>query len=52
MKKYILGTLLAMVVYIAVSYLDRGYWAFGLEIFFPLVGAILYKANKEKRASC
>lgn len=49
--KYILGTLLAMVVYIAVSYLDRGYFAFGIEIFFPMVGLIAYKTDKVKRAS-
>lgn len=48
MKKYILGTLLAIAVVMAGSYIQRGYFAFGIEIFFPLIAFALYKV---KRAS-
>ena len=48
MKKYILGTLLAMAVVMLASYGERGYFAFGIEIFFPLIALVLYKV---KRAS-
>jgi hypothetical protein len=49
--RYILGTLAAMLIVMAVSYIDRGYFAFGIEIFFPIVGLIAYKTDKVKRAS-
>ncbi len=46
MKKYIVITLLATVGYIALSYLERGYWAVGLEIFFPLFAGLTYEVKK------
>lgn len=50
MKKYIIGTILAMALVIAVSYHQRGYWAAGSEIFYPALAVVLYTIEKEKKS--
>ena len=48
MMKYILGTILTMVLWMALSYYDRGYWAVGAEFMFPMMAYLLYKFNEEE----
>jgi hypothetical protein len=47
--RYVLWTIVAMLVIAVPSYLMRGYLAAGVEIFFPLWAILLYKGKRLSR---
>jgi hypothetical protein len=49
MRKYVLWTIVAMLAIAVPSYLMRGYFAFGIEVFFPMIAFIMYKGKRATR---
>lgn len=47
MKKVIILTISLIIVYMIISYIDRGYFAIGAEIFFLPIALIIYKSLQE-----
>lgn len=48
MIKYIVGTAVAMIVWMALSYYERGYYAMGAEFMFPMIAYFLYQLDEEE----
>lgn len=48
MRHYIIGTLVAMAIYMILEYIARGYFALGAEILFPIVAYVIYSLNKDE----
>lgn len=40
--KYLIFVIVVFVVYVVLAYVDRGYYALGLEIMFPLFVWVAY----------